>query len=198
MPGETRWENLNVAFMNYRLYIDRKTDKNALTLVDLLYIRNFKAGNSSITDPEQQVSARLIGYSEILAEIRGEFGESILGRMSDDQLQGLIEKTVEFINLPLHAQTEIRGFGPSYASAMLAAHFPDLIPIIDRNVLLGIGIIGELNNDQVDQIEQHYGPLLTELHQRMKAAVPHTKLRDLDRQLFIDGSKMVKALGGTE
>jgi hypothetical protein len=194
MPGETRWESLDVAFRNYRHYINSKTDQDALTLIDLLYIRNFKGGNASITDPEDKVSERLKLYSEIVGRIRRKFRKPFLEKLTDDQLQWLIEQAIEFINLPLRTQSQISGFGPSYASAMLAAHFPDLIPIIDRNILLGTGIIRELpRNGQIHNIEQHYGPLLKEFHRRVKAAVPR-KIRDLDRQLFILGSKKVKEL----
>ncbi|GEM_PF-5843295 len=60
--SEKRWDNLNIAFENFRLYVTQgKRDPDVLTLIDLLHVSNFKGGYASIIDREAQVNERLVG-----------------------------------------------------------------------------------------------------------------------------------------
>ena len=52
------WTNAARSLKNYQQYIDRKRTKYELTLIDLLYISNFKGGNASIHEEEGIVNTR--------------------------------------------------------------------------------------------------------------------------------------------
>jgi hypothetical protein len=191
--GKRRWENLNIAFENFRAYIARKSEPSALTLVDLLHASNFKGGNASITDPEDQVNSRLQHYAAILDEIQKEFGSRRLGDLNEHEKARFIKQAKRFIELPTKGPTHISGLGPSYASALLAAHLPDLATVIDRNVLVGAGIIDISEaDDQVQDIERYYGALICFLYQRLKTVDANSTLRELDKVLFIAGSGLLK------
>jgi len=187
MAGEKQWENLNVVFDNFRTYIARKEDQNALSLIDLLYVSNFKGGNASIIDSESSVNARLRKYSAYLRRIRNEFGHKKLGELGQSEKDEFKRMAVAFIRLPLDDETKIRGFRASYASALLCTHFPDLAPVLDRNVLAGAGIEHKTNNQgQVADIQKHYGDLIDYFYRRLSAGSGLT-LRHLDKVLFTQG-----------
>ena len=50
----TTWQMLDVAYGNYRAFINRKPEeqRHVVTLLDLLHVSNFKGGNASITLPK--------------------------------------------------------------------------------------------------------------------------------------------------
>tara|TARA_R110002167_G_scaffold134051_7_gene319389 strand:- start:8521 stop:8706 length:186 start_codon:yes stop_codon:yes gene_type:complete len=50
--AEKQWQKSKYSFENYINYISRKKDKYHLSLLDLLYISNFKGGNATINEPE--------------------------------------------------------------------------------------------------------------------------------------------------
>jgi hypothetical protein len=191
MPGQQRWDNLDIAFSNFRAYIQRKKEPDSLSFVDLLYVSNFKGGNASITDPEAQVNQRLLCYSVIMKIIRKKFGSKKLGDLTIEEKSQLKKLTQKFIELPLKGKTKIRGFGSSYASALLCAHFPELTPILDRNVLASAKIKHSLKNGQVKAIETHYGDLIDLFYSRLSND-KKLSLRTLDRHLFNAGSKSRK------
>lgn len=56
--NEKRWYKLGISLNNYKNYISRKTTTN-LTLIDLLYISNFKGGNAAIHEEEYALNVRL-------------------------------------------------------------------------------------------------------------------------------------------
>lgn len=140
---ETTWKMLNVAFENYQNHIQRKADKFNLDIFDFLHISNFKGGNASITEPEKMINIKAKKYSEILALINEKFADKSLGDLSNDELEKLKKLCLIFVGLPLKKETDIRGVASSYASAILAAYFPKLIPILDRRVINGAGIKAE-------------------------------------------------------
>jgi hypothetical protein len=195
VASEKLWTNLDIAFENFRSYVRRKSDPDALTLIDLLHVSNFKGGNASITDPEAQVNERLLVYADVLRNIRQKIGNKSLGELTEEEKAWFKDKAQKFIGLSLSEGTKIRGFGASYASALLAAHLPNLAPILDRNVLIGAGIVNvsQLQNDQIKEIETYYSKLIDEFHRLLASAgpnEPNQSLRNIDKRLFNDGRKV--------
>lgn len=135
-----QWQKANISYQNYLNYIRRKEKKFELTYVDLLYVSNFKGGNASINEDENSVNGKLKEYSKHLTVISQEFGKKYLKDLPNEELESLKNKASSFIKLTLSNSTSIDGFRCSYASAMLHFHFPNLIPILDRRVLNGVGI----------------------------------------------------------
>ena len=63
----------------------------------------------------------------------------------------------------LHCIHNIKGFKYSYLSALLHAYFPNLLPILDRRILINLDLVTSDNLDtlnQVKKIEEHYGSLV--------------------------------------
>jgi hypothetical protein len=166
----------------------RKKPRYVLTLVDLLHASNFKGGNSSIIDPEGEVNRRLTRYSELLQVIEERIGEKALGRLTPKEKEWFKEIAQRFIELPHDNLTAIRGFRSSYASAVLSGHFPELAPVLDRNILLGAEIKHSTTKQgQVINIERYYAKLIDTLYARLSSK-SSLSLRLLDEQLFVAGS----------
>ncbi|WP_116107630.1 hypothetical protein [Lewinella sp. IMCC34191] len=183
--SEKRWENLNVALENYRLYLNRKQGAE-LSIIDLLYISNFKGGNASITEEEASISEKLPEYDKQLNLIRDKFGNAELRDLSESSLKLLIERVEETLQLASSEKTCMRGFGPSYLSALLHVHFPDLIPILDRRILINSGRVKRDDvhrNLQIKDIASHAEKLIRWFHRELQGR-PES-LRDMDRLLFI-------------
>jgi hypothetical protein len=74
-------------------------------------------------------------------------------------------------------------------STLLHFYFPDLLPILDRRVLINSKIVEVDNYEQVDKygqiikIEDYYEKLIRFMRNELKER--NSKLRDLDRELFI-------------
>ena len=109
---------------------------------------------------------------------------------SETGVEELIHLCNMFINLPSNPATKIRGVGASYASALAAAYFLTLIPVLDRRVLNGAVANGaaidfELDtNGQVRNIQDHFGSLIRYCHATL-VENPGQTLRQLDFALFI-------------
>ncbi len=69
-----------------------------------------------------------------------EFNDKKLSQLTEKETDYLIELCDSVSRFSIESNTKIRGLGPSYVSALLAAHFVDLIPILDRRILNGAGI----------------------------------------------------------
>lgn len=198
VTSEKRWDDLNIAFENFRLYVTQgKRDPDVLTLTDLLHVSNFKGGNASITDREALVNERLLVYADVLRSIRQKIGNKSLGELTEEEKAWFKDKAQKFIGLSLTERTKIRGFGASYASALLTAHLPNLVPILDRNVLIGAGIVNveQLQNGQINEIGTYYSKLIDEMQHRLLASEGTKSLRDIDKELFIHGSNIIKSAG---
>ena len=103
-------------------------------------------------------------------------------------------EAVEFLGLTARADTKIAGFGPSYASALIAAYFPKTLPIVDRQVLRGAEIQHDIDgNGQVIGIANYYPMLLRRFRDELEIR-PHVSVRELDREWFIRGSKINRTL----
>lgn len=181
--ASTRWINANKSLQNYKAYIGKKPNRFALTYIDLLYVSNFKGGNASIHEEEDIVDKKLLAYSVSLKEIFLNFNDKNLNSLSDDSIEILIIKTQQFLNLTLQEKSRIFGFKSSYASALLNAYFPTLIPILDRRVLTNLGIASRNpTTGQVDNMEIFMPALIKKFYERLK--INGTTLRDLDQEFF--------------
>ena len=183
-----KWTDLDAAWYSYQAYLSSKRDRLELTYLDLLYIRNFKAGNASILVKEQEANDCLRPYSEELRTIRSEFGARSLVQLHIEELARLKQVGQSFLELT-HLQP-IKGFGVSYASALLSALFPTLFPIMDRRALSGAGIVDRLpKSGQVVRISQYYGELIDYYYRCLRSG-GESSLREVDKKLF--GRKIKK------
>lgn len=181
---ETKWEMLNVAMSYFQEYIQGKPTKYSLSIVDLLHVSNFKGGNASITEPEAQLVQKLDGYAKKLVEIGNLIGSQKLIELSAEKREQLKTLGMSFLDLTQKAKTNIRGFGPSYASALMAAHFPDVLPVLDRRVLNGAEIHVEYQSQgQVKNIITYYTKLIDAFHATLSNE-PSLSLRQLDKRWF--------------
>lgn len=100
----TRWINSDISYKNYQNYIKgKKKDRFNLTLIDLLYISNFKGGNASIHEEEEVVNEKLISYADMLKKIDEKLGNNELRDLSEGregeckELIGLIKDSCALI-----------------------------------------------------------------------------------------------------
>jgi hypothetical protein len=181
---ETTWQMLDVAMSHFQAHIASKSDRCALSIIDLLHVSNFKGGNASITEPVQTLAVKLKHYESILKKLEKGFASHTLVDLNDKQTETLKSLCNDFLKLTEDPTTAIRGFGPSYASAILAAHFIDLVPVLDRRVLNGAGIkVQSDSQHQVKNIAAHYSALISAFRQELRRA-PRVPLRQLDRRWF--------------
>lgn len=180
--AQRKWNDLDVAWRAYQAFLNRKTERHQLDYIDLLFVRNFKAGNASIVDGETAVNNALISYSDELREIERRFGDRKLSELDPQDLDNLSQIGDRFLRLTI--TVPIKGFGPSYASALLSAIFPSLFPILDRRALNGAGIVPSIpKSGQVYKIAKYYSQLIKEYHALFKTG-QWTTIREIDRSLF--------------
>jgi len=125
-------------------------------------------------------------YSSELEKIDLRFdNKRKLSQLADDEVGELINLVLDISKLCFKNETKIDGFGVSYLSALLSAYFPDLIPILDRRVLINLKIptIEKLSTGQIKDIHKHYGLLIMEMAKESKNR--SKSIRDIDREYFI-------------
>lgn len=183
----TQWDKAAKSYKNYINYIAKKADKFELTLIDLLYISNFKGGNATINEDELELNIKLIAYSSELRTLESKFGLRKLVDLNDDELNELIEKVHSICSLTRKTNdNKIDGFSISYLSALLNVYFPDLLPILDRRVLINFDIVSivDINKQgQIIDIERFYEKLIFKM--RDKARIENKSIRQIDKELFI-------------
>lgn len=175
----------NVSLINFQNHINRKNDRFALTLVDLLYVSNFKGGNSTINEDENLLSVKLNKYSARLRHIDLLFSNKILAELSAKEYVSLCQEIQHLLELCNNEECAIDGFKASYLSGLLHAYFPQLIPILDRRLLINLGIVSAhdlLDNGQVRSIEHFYPALLDKL--RHLSRLEGKTLREIDQEYF--------------
>ena len=146
--ASTQWINSNISYKNYQSYIKSKGERKFdLTMTDLLYVSNFKGGNASIHEEEEIVNDKLKAYSKKLIEIHKMFGERGLSNLIEIEYKELIDLLTDACNLTKQKETKIYGIGASYLSVLLNAYFPNLIPILDRRMLINLRLVS--NDDLV-------------------------------------------------
>jgi hypothetical protein len=181
MSGEnTRWEKADISYLNYVAYLMRKSLPYDLSLIDLLFVSNFKGGNASIQEEESSINLKLKTYSDIIRKVEECFGNRNLRELSEIELKSLQKFSTEFLALVRKDSLfRIDGFGSSYTSALLHFHFPTLIPILDRRVINGAGINAKINaQKQVIDIERYYPELIEYFHRELRNR-PDIDLRTL-------------------
>lgn len=181
----TTWVLLDVALSHFLDHIHAKSDRCSLSIIDLLHVSNFKGGNASITETAAGLSEKLPVYEAAIRGIVESFGGKKLAELNDEKAWELQNRCKAFLALTKDPVHRIRGFGPSYASALLAAHFPGLIPILDRRGLNGAGILVRKDRQgQVKNIESYYPALIDAFRLELQRH-PGTEMRQLDKAWFI-------------
>lgn len=183
----TQWKKSNISFENYQNYIKTKQNRFELTLIDLLYISNFKGGNATINEPEYEINYKLGAYTNKLWMIEKEFYNKSLAELNSQELERLADLVSEICDLTNNNQeTSIDGFRISYLSALLSAHFPNLIPILDRRVLKGLKLVTEQDENtqgQIKNIQRFYRSLMEKVASMSKYM--GLSVREIDRKLFV-------------
>ena len=130
---------------------------------------------------------KLLEYSKQFQSIDKEFKDPNLASLNSDQLDALkIMAKACFLLTNKNSDFKIDGFSASYLSALLNAYFPNLIPILDRRVLINSAIVnpGDINNQgQIVNIERHFPALLDHFFKRCKDE--NKSIRKIDKELFI-------------
>lgn len=184
--AERRWKKSNISFDNYRQYIACKPERCSLSFIDLLYISNFKGGNSTINEEEDKINFKLTFYSNELRNIDALFTNSNLGDLTEEMVKKLIKKVYDICDLTLKSRsTNIDGFSVSYLSALLCAHYPNLIPILDRRILKSLSLVSVTDiakSGQIKSIQRFYGPLITKVSKISKKK--KKTIREIDREEF--------------
>jgi hypothetical protein len=184
--AKTQWSKANISYNNYIVYIGKKINKFELTLIDLLYISNFKGGNSTINEDELIIKNKLITYSKYFKEIDAEFGSRKLVELNDTETNRLIEKVKDLCSLTKkNTESKIDGFSVSYLSALLNCYFPNLLPILDRRILINLGIVTKIHRNkqgQIKDIEAFYEILIRRMKE--EAIRKRITIREIDKDLF--------------
>ena len=185
--AETKWDKSSISFKNYQNYINKKEDKFKLTLIDLLYISNFKGGNATTHEPEDTIEEKLKFYTDILIKIDNKFKDKELAELNNNEVEELwilIEKICNLTNKNL--KTKIDGFSVSYLSALLNAYFTKLIPILDRRILINMKLVESKDlykSKQVKDIFTFYKSLI--LKMKKESETTKQSIRDIDYKYFI-------------
>ncbi|MFK7799049.1 MAG: hypothetical protein AB8E82_16465 [Aureispira sp.] len=180
-----RWKKSQISYLNYVIFISRKKEKFKLTLIDLLYVSNFKGGYATINEPEVVIEQKLEHYGTLFQKINVKFQDKLLCDLEESELSELIAYAHRLLNLTDHkSETKIDGFSVSFLTTLLHFYFPNLFPILDRRVLNGLQLIS--NNDlnsqgQVKNLKDFYGSLISAFRLRSK----NKTIRELDKELFV-------------
>ena len=179
----TRWERARSSYDYYMTFLHTKQTRT-LSLLDLIFVSNFKGGNATVCEPQGDIPAKLQFYDAIIEALFEGYGRRHLGALKKTEVDQLASMCDQALALTCKSESNILGFGPSRVSALLHFHFPDLIPILDRRALNGAGIRVEVDSQkQVIRMEQHYGSLIRYCHARLRAN-PGLSLHTLDHDLF--------------
>jgi hypothetical protein len=178
------WERAQNAYQHYVEYLERKADKHALTITDLVYVKNFKGGSAIIGEPPGTIGSKLAQYESSLraAQAKPAFRKR-LEALDEKEFRDAQATMHEFAGLP--AKAHIDGFGVSFTTALMHFFFPAVVPILDRRALNGARIAGVKvdSQGQVTNLLELYPQLIAYTWERLRADSSLT-LRSLDRQLF--------------
>lgn len=176
-------------------YIASKADKFQLTLEDLLYLSNFKWGWWTIQEPQLSLKNKLKHFSDKFHHINTTFSTKYLYQLSESEVQDLKRLSNGTLSECLYeSEHKIAGIWVSYMSALLHLYFPKLLPIIDRNILLGLDIISENSIDsqwQVRNIQWFYDTLIQKIYLYQKNH-PWKSIKDIDDIYFEIGQQKWK------
>jgi len=181
----TGWQKSEISLNNYQDYLITKNDRFELSLIDLLYVSNFKGGNATIDVAAETLSLKLKPYSLVLRKIDDEFKGRQLCSLTIIETNRLIDLVSDLVTLCSLFDSNIDGFKSSYLSALLHSFFPKLIPILDRRLLINLELVSQtdlLGTKQVKKIDTFYPQLIfkvRELSIEFSATV-----RQLDHEYF--------------
>ena len=137
--AEQQWDKSDISYKNYVNFISSKSDKFKLTLIDLLYVSNFKGGYATINETEETITQKLFAYGQIFIEINAKFDNKKLNNLDNNELTELISFSEKLIKLTDYKnENKIDGFSVSFLTTLLHFYFPNLYPILDRRVLNGL------------------------------------------------------------
>ena len=183
--AEQQWKKSDISYTNYVNFISSKSDKFKLTLIDLLYVSNFKGGYATINEPEEIITEKLVVYGQLFKEINERFYNKNLNNLDDNEITELITFSEKLIRLTDYkSEKKIDGFSVTFLTALLHFYFPNLYPILDRRVLNGLKLITETDLDkqgQVKKLKDFYSKLILEFKKRTRTQT----IRELDKELFI-------------
>ena len=134
-----------------------------------------------------QIKEKLGAYIGRLWEIEKEFYNKSLADLNSQELKrltDLVSETCELTNN--NPETSIDGFRISYLSALLSAHFPNLIPIIDRRILMNLQLVTKQDitkQGQIKNIQSFYPSLINKIATMSKKM--GLSVREIDRKLFV-------------
>jgi hypothetical protein len=135
------------------------------------------------------VNEKLKDYSEALKGINRLFGRKSLSELNSDETSQLIEQIQHTTQLTTKNKNfRIDGFKISYLSALLCSFFPNLIPIIDRRILYGIGLESRIklnSQKQVINMIELYPDLIKQMQILLRSDEETKSIRELDKELFI-------------
>jgi len=185
--AEKQWTRAQHAYEHYQKYISTKEDRCRLSFVDLIFIKNFKGGSATITEPVASLDGKLKPYEEALRRLDGSklFSEKNLGTIDEKDYTRVRNVIVAFAAMPEVPEYDISGFGSSFASALLHFYFPNIVPILDKRAINGCGIQG-LNVDasnNVTNLLELYPDLVDQFRERLREN-PRLSLRELDYHFF--------------
>ena len=176
-----------MSYKKYQNYLNRKSEKFSLSFIDLLFISNFKGGNSTINEAEEIINDKLSVYSQHIKTLDSIINNRGLGSISRNDLDLIIEKVKSICGLThIDTDTKIDGFSVSYLSALLNAYFIETIPILDRRVLINLKLVSENDLDsqkQIKNIERFYENLIIEMWKLTKQN--KKTIREIDKEIFI-------------
>ena len=182
----TRWKKSAISYKNYHDFINKKSERFKLSLIDLLYISNFKGGNATINESQMSIDIKLASYTKELIAINEKFKYKTLAELTDNEIRDLIISISSICDLTHKSNlTKIDGFRVSYLSALLSSYFPTLIPILDRRVLINLNIVSTSDiykNGQIKNIQKYYGLLVKKIAELCKRE--HKSVREIDKYLF--------------
>ena len=184
----SQWVRADHAYSHYEAYLRSKPTPLVLSFTDLVYVKNFKGGASTITESMATLPDKLAHYAASLRAFAGDPSSHLsLGAVPAADFPRISKAMMDFVELPEKKAADISGFGCSFASALLHFHFPMLVPILDKRALNGSGLAG-LEVDRygnVTNLLTLYPALIDNFRKRLQAN-PALTLRELDRTLFIE------------
>lgn len=181
-----QWNKSAISYENYQDFLDKKKDRYKLTIIDLLYISNFKGGNATINEPEKVILKKLVIYSNLLFKIKSHFDEKKLVELNKSEIEILISDVNKILELAGKTnENKIDGFGISFLTALMNSYFPNLIPILDRRVIINLGLVSTFDiykSGQIKNIEKFYPKLIKITAKNCKTH--NLKLREFDQKTF--------------
>ena len=183
--ASNQWQKANKAFTLYQEYLTSKGENRLnLTVVDLLFISNFKGGSSTIADDARVISTALEAYTLAICQIDQAFHDRTLGSLTEREIDVLIQLVVHALRIV--DENPINGFYHSFFSALLCSMFPSLLPIIDKWIIPNLELAPRgTGNWQIDNIGDYYPEVIRRFHHRLSKE-QRLSVRELDKRLFIE------------